>query len=81
MDARRNEIGQWSKRDLTPFGNITVLKSLVLTKIVYILLSLPNPSRKYLKELEKMFFSFLWNGKPDPITPSQFLSETRKWWN
>ena len=68
MDAMRYEIGQWSKRDLTPFGKITVLKSLVLSKIVHILMSLPNPSRKYLKELEKMFFSFLWNGKPDPIT-------------
>ena len=57
MDAMRNEIGQWSKRDLTLFGKITGLKSLVLSKIVCILISLPNPSRKYLKELEKCFFS------------------------
>ena len=40
LDAVRNETGQWSKRDLTPFGKITVLKSLVLSKIVYILMSL-----------------------------------------
>ena len=57
MDAMRYEIGQWLKRDLTPFGKITVLKSLVLSKIVYILMTLPNPSRKYLKELEKKCFS------------------------
>ena len=42
--------------------------SSTVSKIVHILMSLPNPSRKYLKEMEKMFFSFLWNGKPDPIT-------------
>ena len=59
MDAMRYEIGQWPKRDSTPFGKVTVLKSLVLSKIVYILISLPNPSKKYLKEFEKMFFSFL----------------------
>ena len=34
MDAMRYEIGQWSKRDLTPFGKIAVLKSLVLSEIV-----------------------------------------------
>ena len=34
IDAMRYEIGQWSKRDLTPFGKIAVLKSLVLSKIV-----------------------------------------------
>ena len=81
MDAMRYEIGQWSKRDLTPFGKITVLKSLVLSKIVYILMSLPNPSRKYLKELEKNVFLIPLEWKTRPYNPSQFLPETRKWWN
>ena len=78
MDAMRYEIGQWSKRDLTPFGKITVLKSLVLSKIVYILMSLPNPSRKYLKELEKNVFLIPLEWKTRPYNPSQFLHETRE---
>ena len=49
-------------------GKNTVLRSLVLSKIVHILMSLPNTSRKHLKELGKIIFSFLWNEKSDLIT-------------
>ena len=81
MDAMENEIGQLSKRNLTPFGKITVLKSLEISKIVHSLMSLPNPSRKYLKELEKNVFLIPLGWKTRPYNPSQFLPETRKWWN
>ena len=36
MDAMRNESGQWSKTDLTPFGKIITLEFLVLSNIVHI---------------------------------------------
>ena len=81
MDAMRYKIGQWSKSDLTPFGKITVLKSLVLSKIVHVQMSLPNPSRKYLKESEKNVFLIPMEWKTRSYNPSQFLPETRKWWN
>ena len=61
------ELNQWSKRDLTPFGKITVIKLLCLSKIVHILISLPSPSPKILNELNKLFYNFLWSGKPDKI--------------
>ena len=65
-----NELNKWSKRDLTPFGRITVLKTLVVSKIVNILISLPSPSLQVTNELDKLFYSFLWNGKPDQIKRS-----------
>ena len=46
MNSMKQEIQLWSKRDLTPFGKITVLKALVVSKIVHILQSLPSPSEK-----------------------------------
>ena len=58
---------QWSKRDLTPFGKTTVIKTLVLSKIVHILIALPSPSLALTKEIQQMFYSFLWNEKPDKI--------------
>ena len=64
------ELNQWAKRDITPFGKVTVIKTLVLSKIVHILISLPPPSAAILNELNKLFFEFLWNGKPDPIKRS-----------
>ena len=61
------EMNQWSKRDLTPLGRITVLKTLIISKIVHLLISLPNPSDKLLKELNSIFYSFIWKGRPDKI--------------
>ena len=63
----QREINNWTKRDLTPFGKVTVIKTLVISKIVHILLALPSPSEKLFTKIEKMLFEFLWDGKPDPI--------------
>ena len=60
-------INSWSKRDITPYGRVTVIKSLLVSKIVHILISLPSPSSKMIKKLDIMFYDFLWDGKPDKI--------------
>ena len=52
----KNILMQWSKRNLTPFGRITVLKSLALSKINHLILSLPNPPVNVIKELNSLFF-------------------------
>ena len=70
MNAITYELNQWSKRDLTPFGKVTVIKTLALSKIVHILTSLPSPSISMQKKLNKLFFDFLWKGKPDQIKRS-----------
>ena len=66
----QKELNSWSKRDLTPFGKVTVIKSLVLSKIVHLLISLPSPSDQTIKEINKMLYSFLWDGKPDKMKRS-----------
>ena len=57
---------QWSKRKLTRFRRVTIIKSLALSKFVPMFLSLPNPPAELIKELEVLFFFyFLWNAGPD----------------
>ena len=75
MNSMIFELNQWRKRDLTPFGKVTVIKTLVISKIVHILISLPSPSPKILNELNKLFYDFLWDGKPDKIKRS--VSKTK----
>ena len=65
-----NELNQWSKRDLTPYGKIVVIKTLAVSKIVHLLIGLPSPSKHLLNEINKMFYSFLWSDKPDKIKRS-----------
>ena len=75
MNSMIFELNLWRKRDLTPFGKVTVIKTLVISKIVHILISLPSPSPKILNELNKLFYDFLWDGKPDKIKRS--VSKTK----
>ena len=60
-------LNAWSRRSLSPFGRITVIKSLVISKITHLLINLPDPEESFLKELTKLLYNFLWNGKNDNI--------------
>ena len=71
----RREIAQWRRRNITPLGKITVIKSLLLSKLIHLLKALPNPSRTVLKELERMFFAFLWPGQRDPIKRAKLVQD------
>ena len=63
----RNVLGSWSKRMLTPYGKITVIKSLVLSKITHLILALPTSSTVTVNQLQMMFFNFVWNNTRDRI--------------
>ena len=67
IDKIAEEIKRWKKRKLTPLGRVAVIKSLLLSQIVHILISLPEPSCAVKTKLQNMFFSFLWEDKPDRI--------------
>ena len=58
---------QWSKRILTPYGRITVVKSLAIAKINHLFLALPNPPDKIVQELNSLFFKYIWNGSIDRV--------------
>ena len=57
-------IAIWSTRTLTPYGKVVIIKSLLMSKITHILLSLPTPSNTAICQLEQLFYSFLWSNKP-----------------
>lgn len=63
----KNVLNQWHKRKLTLIGRITVIKSIALSKFVHLFISLPEPPNELLKELEILFYKFLWNAGPDRI--------------
>ena len=63
----KNLLNVWAKRILTPIGKITVIKSLALPKINHLIFSIPNPNENMIKDIESIFFNFLWDKKPDKI--------------
>ena len=60
-------MAKWKKRVLTPMGKLTILKTLIVPKITYLLINLPDPSNQFLKEYDKLLFQFLWGGKTNRI--------------
>ena len=52
------DILQWNRRSITLLGKITVIKSLLLSKLVHIFLALPSPSDIEIKKIEKLLFRF-----------------------
>lgn len=61
------ELKQWSKRILTPFGRITVLKTLIISKLNHLFIALPNPTEEIINKLNKIFYHFIWQSKVDKV--------------
>ena len=66
LDKIRNILSSCKYRILTLIGKIAVLKSLVASQLDYVLSPL-RTNAKAIKEVNKLFFSFLWNDKGDKI--------------
>ena len=46
----------WSTRNLIPYGKVIIIKSLLISKVTHMLLSLPSPSVLCIKELNRNFY-------------------------
>ena len=55
-DEIKRLLRTWSKRHLTPYGKITVIKTLVLPKLVYLFCNIPDPPDTFIQTIDKMFF-------------------------
>ncbi len=66
----------WQHRKLTLNGKILILKSLALSQITHLLNVLPFPN-VFMKELENLFYNFVWNGKTNKVKKSVFIQDFR----
>ena len=51
--------------NITPFGKITVIKTMVISKMTHLFMNLPDPDAKFLHDLDMFFYNFLWDGKQE----------------
>ena len=68
----------WSKRKLTLPGKITIIKSLAISKFIHLFTALPNPPEQFVKQLEKLFYKFLWNSGPDRISRNVIIHDVKE---
>ena len=75
IEQIEKEIKQWSKRKLTSFGRITVLKTLIISKLNQLFIALPNPSDELINNLQKKFFHFIWQSGTDRVKRDLLMQE------
>ena len=64
----------WKYRRLALLGKITVIKSLVVSQLVYLLSPLRS-NYKVLNEINDLLYTFLWNGKGDKIKRKVMIND------
>ena len=77
IDQIKKELLQWSKRNLTTLGKITVVKSLMLPQLSHLFFTLPSPDSHMLKELNNIFFWYIWGNKRDKVSRKQMIKDYR----
>ena len=60
----------WKCRNLTIMGKTTINKTVMISKSIHILLSLPRPSEESFQKMEYLFLKFLWQDKPPKFKTS-----------
>ena len=70
-----NVLKAYSKRYLSLIGKITVIKTLVIPKLVYLLSVLPWPGSHFIQTVEDMFRKFIWNNGKACISLSQLQKD------
>ena len=59
-------INLWKLRGLSLFGKVTMIKSFLIPKLLYVSSIIETPP-EIIKQMEKMIYKFLWKG-PDKVT-------------
>ena len=69
-------INIWSARGLSLYGKVTIIKSLIVPKFVYVSSLLTTP-RGVIQELNRLIFKFLWKGV-DKVTRLSAINDYEK---
>ena len=73
FDKLKRQMISWSKRNISVFGRVVLVKSLFVSQFNHLFMSIPNPSEHLLKAINVSFFKFIWKGKPDKISRKQIV--------
>lgn len=67
----------WKRRKLTLLGRINIVKTLGLSKLIYnaSVLSIP---KHFVKEINRISFNFIWEGKPAKVKRSTIIREKKR---
>ena len=75
IDKIVNLVKLWSRRHLTIYGKVQIIKSILISQLVYRLSVLPSPDLKCMQECNNLLLSFVWNNKRPKISLFNLLAD------
>ena len=63
----KNLYNLWQQRHLSLKGKITIIKSLGISQLIYLMGNIPSPPVQLCKDVQSTNFKFIWNDKQDRI--------------
>jgi len=64
-------------RNLTLYGNINIVKTIGISKLIYSASVFPVPDH-YVQEINKLIFNFIWAGKTRKVKRNTIIGEKKK---
>ena len=61
--AKKKVLNYWKSIFLTSIGRMTLIKTMILSRWNHLFMSIVTPEKKILDDLNRMLFSYLWEGK------------------
>ena len=77
IDKLQSILNSWSARRLTLLGKITIIKSLAVCHIVYLLSSLPS-HQKIVHKINSILYDFPWDSKSGKIKRTEMINDYDK---
>ena len=74
IDLMRGVFNTWQQRNLSLAGRITIAQCLGLSMVTYLASVLPDPPETIFKEIDSLFFGFIWGGKNDKIKRTTMMN-------
>ena len=68
---------EYAKHNLTILGKITVINTLAIPKLVHVMSVLPNPHRKYIDQMKKLFSKFIWSNKRPKVAKKLLVQKVK----
>jgi len=74
LGSLKKTLSAWSRRDLSIYGRINIVKTLALSKLVFISSVMKTP-KSYAIEVNKIMFDFIWKQKPIKIKKTTLIKK------
>ena len=77
LETLKKTLNMWSQRDISLQGRINIVKTLALSKLIFVCRVLETPEH-FADEVNKLIFDFIWNYKPAKIRRTTLIKSKKE---